>query len=252
MKGDGKLRLVKSDSAIGDSADEAWDREPTAEELEAAEDLRRSLEAGEGPPTASLLVAAWSPRTSAAAAAPDLDLILARSLSLGEAATPPMAVEPATRLEERAAERLRVELDRDEAPSDGEDVQLARALSAAANPRPISEARNEALIRSALARFPLALHRRVASFRRIAPAAAATVVAITALAAGVALFVGRPAQESGGVASIELARTRSTDSLFDAATPFPRTGDESARVDRIAAARAVDLRRNRFAAWGVR
>ena len=45
--------------------------------------------------------------------------------------------------------------------------------------------------------------------------------------------------------------TRSTDDLFGAA-PFPRTGGESQRIDRIAMARASDLRQNRFAAWGVR
>ncbi|HEY4116974.1 MAG TPA: hypothetical protein VGM56_03925, partial [Byssovorax sp.] len=45
--------------------------------------------------------------------------------------------------------------------------------------------------------------------------------------------------------------TRSTDELFGA-QPFPRTGGESQRIDRIATARASDLRQNRFAAWGVR
>jgi hypothetical protein len=47
-------------------------------------------------------------------------------------------------------------------------------------------------------------------------------------------------------------RSRSAADLFDPTTPFPRAGGESARVDRIASARASDLRDNRFAAWGVR
>lgn len=46
--------------------------------------------------------------------------------------------------------------------------------------------------------------------------------------------------------------SRSTDDLFDRNTQFPKTGGESARIDRIAMARASDLRQNRFAAWGVR
>ena len=60
--------------------------------------------------------------------------------------------------------------------------------------------------------------------------------------------MGRPR----GDATAELVRARSADDLFDATTPFPRHGEESARIDRIASARAADLRRNRFAAWGVK
>ena len=40
-----------------------------------------------------------------------------------------------------------------------------------------------------------------------------------------------------------------TDGLFFALFPDPRS---AARIDRIAAARAADLRQNRFAAWGVK
>jgi hypothetical protein len=74
---------------------------------------------------------------------------------------------------------------------------------------------------------------------------------VAALAAGVALFFG-PSGASRGPATAALVRVRSADDLFDAATPFPRRGEESARVDRIAGARAADLRQNRFAAWGVK
>jgi hypothetical protein len=68
-----------------------------------------------------------------------------------------------------------------------------------------------------------------------------------ALAAGVALFVGRTLAPAAP--PVELAHLRSTQPLFD--HPF-RSGEGSARVDRIAMARSSDLRDNRFARWGVR
>ena len=117
---------------------------------------------------------------------------------------------------------------------------------------------------------------------RLGPRTFATMTAVVAMAAGVLLLVGRIGQQSDAPAPAAVAvatsmprppaarpavpgavpdpsadRTpriavRSTADLFDATTPFPRTGGESARVDRIAGARAADLRANRFAAWGVR
>jgi hypothetical protein len=45
---------------------------------------------------------------------------------------------------------------------------------------------------------------------------------------------------------------RSTSTLFDPAMPFPARGGETDRLARIVAARAADLRANRFAAWGIR
>jgi hypothetical protein len=73
------------------------------------------------------------------------------------------------------------------------------------------------------------------------------------MAAGVALFLGQGGQPHPVTAgATALVRARSADDLFDAATPFPRRGEESARMDRIASARAADLRRNRFASWGVK
>lgn len=106
---------------------------------------------------------------------------------------------------------------------------------------------------------------------RLGPRTFATMTAVVAMAAGVLLLVGRlgqhdaqspasvaqapaPAPAATAAAGERQARiaARSTADLFDATTPFPRTGGESARVDRIASARASDLRANRFAAWGVR
>jgi hypothetical protein len=50
----------------------------------------------------------------------------------------------------------------------------------------------------------------------------------------------------------DLVPARSTLELFDPAEPFPREGEETSRIDRIAGARASDLRKNRYATWGVR
>jgi hypothetical protein len=52
-------------------------------------------------------------------------------------------------------------------------------------------------------------------------------------------------------AVLQLIPARSTEALFDPAEKFPVRGGESARVDKIASARAADLRANRFASWGV-
>ncbi|MSP26417.1 MAG: hypothetical protein EXR75_14945 [Myxococcales bacterium] len=49
-----------------------------------------------------------------------------------------------------------------------------------------------------------------------------------------------------------LIAPRTTAALFDPSEPFPAKGGESERMGRIVAARAADLRANRFAAWGVR
>ena len=72
-----------------------------------------------------------------------------------------------------------------------------------------------------------------------------------AMAAAIALLLGRPSADGARRAEAEpLVPVRSTQSLFH--EPFARTGGESARIDRIASARAADLRDNRFAAWGVK
>jgi hypothetical protein len=62
--------------------------------------------------------------------------------------------------------------------------------------------------------------------------------------------VGGLAKEPDVAAKADVIPARSTQALFDA--PFARTGGESARIDRIAMARAQDYRDNQFAAWGVR
>ena len=171
---------------------------------------------------------------------------------------------------------------------DESSASTAIALRAAWAPAPIGAARNDALVSKALERAgskgaddreaarggaskdapaPISLRRF-----RMGPRTIATITTVVAMAAGVLLMVGRlgkesapapasvaqapaPAATAAAVAQVEHApriAARSTQELFDAATPFPRSGGESARVDRIATARAADLRANRFAAWGVR
>lgn len=137
-----------------------------------------------------------------------------------------------------------------------------RAASSADRPWLGAQAQNGG---AAQDRAPISLRRF-----RMGPGTFATMTAVVAMAAGVLLLVGRfgqradapapaaavaqaPAATAAAVAerAPRIAAHTTTD-LFDATTPFPRTGGESARVDRIASARAADLRANRFAAWGVR
>ncbi len=166
----------------------------------------------------------------------------------------------------------------------------AVALRAAWAPSTIGAARNETLLGRAFDRAaskaanehgtaagkgapadapaPVSLRRF-----RIGARTIATMTAVVAMAAGVLLMVGQFGTRSAPAPAAAVAQApaapvsaapgdvrqastriaaRSTQDLFDAATPFPRSGGESARVDRIATARAADLRANRFASWGVR
>lgn len=225
-----KLRLVKAapassseDAAYGDEAD------ITPEELEAAALLREALERGEDP-FADELRAAHAP---GALADDDLDALVARALGEEDAST---------QAEREAAEDLRAELD-GRAPV--REAAIFTQLRVASSPPHLDPAKNDALIAAALSRAG----RGRGVVRRLAPVTIAAVTGITALAAGLALFIGQPRVDPRSAAMI---RARSTQELFDAGTPFPRSGEESARIDRIAAARAGDLRRNRFASWGVR
>jgi hypothetical protein len=108
------------------------------------------------------------------------------------------------------------------------DPELARVLRAAWSPEDLPPEEHAKLVA-----------------RAVAPKRAAVV----RVSFGVWTDKGpRPPQppNAGPVMSL----SRSTQSLF--ARPFAPTGGESARVDRIAMARAVDLRENEFAKWGVR
>ncbi len=128
------------------------------------------------------------------------------------------------------------------APAGG-GAELARALSAAWSPKDLSAEARRALVKRALAAPTLQRRRRVmrASF---------AAGALVAIAAGAALVFGIGRAPQPMPAADAYVSTRSTQPLFSG--PFPRTGGETARVDRIAVARAADLRENEFARWGVR
>jgi hypothetical protein len=236
MKGERKLRLVGGGSSDPRTAGDPDLGEVTAEERAEAEALREALVAGTDP-LACALAAAHAPRALAAA---DLDAILARALGDEAAAT----------TEERAeAARLRDALE-DPSAAPSEVAGLARALRAAAAPSALDPQVNEAIVQAAL-RHPVKNAVRLP--RRIAPVTMVALASVAAMAAGVALFVGHAAEAPRGAESaVALLHARSAEDLFDAATPFPRRGEESSRMDRIASARTADLRNNRFAAWGVK
>ena len=241
MKQRPRLRLVPPPAAdaLGDRDEPPF----TEEELREADALRGSLERG-GDPLAASLQAAYRP---AQLASDDLEAILARAL--GEEDAPP------TRIELEGAARLRVALE-----GGGElegEAALLGDLRAAHRPASISPARNEELVARAVAsaqRAPTSISR----FRRALPATMATLTGVVALAAGFALLMqtqsfappptaSRPAAAAAAAA---LILSRSTDDLFDPAEKF-EVGRSSSRIDRIASARSSDLRRNRFASWGV-
>jgi hypothetical protein len=244
MKGERKLRLV---TGGGEARIAETDEPPfTDEELAEAAALRDRLDRGDDE-LALALKAAHVPGPLAEA---DLDAIVARALG-DEAA--------ATAHERAAGEKLRAELAvalgpqaaPNPAPAEpaqiGEGAALLMALKLAAAPTEISAAKNDELISAA---FRRAL-RKGGPVRRIAPVTMAALAGITALAAGIALLLGRVSTDTA-TAQAALVPARSAQELFDPATPFPRRGGESARIDRIATARASDLRQNRFTTWGVR
>lgn len=247
MKGERKLRLV----VVGKDAAASEEPPITDDERAAAALLREALD-GDSDPLALALRAA---HVSGSLDATDLDALVERALGDESAAT---------RAERDAAERLRADL---EGPGIEGEADLLRALKAAALPAVLPADRHEALLDAALARrSPFALPPRAAGegsapkpraegsapVRRIPPAVMVALTGVAALAAGVALFLGRAGEVPSAAPPVALVPARSSEGMFDAATPFPRRGEESARIDRIAAARVADLRHNRFATWGVK
>ncbi len=146
---------------------------------------------------------------------------------------------PPSEAERAAAESLRDALQHGHEQA---EADLARALSAAWNPRDLAPAEHRAIVDAALSR-------RQARGRIIRVSFGAS--AIIALAASVMLVVSsgkHPPNVRPSPASI--AVSRSTQPLFP--DRFAAVGGESARIDRIAMARSTDLRDNEFAKWGVR
>ena len=151
---------------------------------------------------------------------------------------------PATDEERAQAEELREALDDPSRSHD--DADLARAMSSAWAPRDLTSESHRALVEQALARHDVRRRRTVVL--RISFGASAAL----ALAAAVLLYVRSDRQRGETVQQVvaAVAVSRSTQALFP--DPFATTGGESARIDRIAMARAADLRDNEFAKWGVR
>jgi hypothetical protein len=157
--------------------------------------------------------------------------------------SPPSAQEVAE------AEALREAL---ESSATNDAADFARAVSLAHAPRPLATAEHQAILERALARGEAL--RESAQRRR---GRARSVVAVgggLALAAAIALVVTHLGLSSATATftppTRPLVPARSTQPLFR--EPFARAGGESGRIDRIAWARAGDLRDNRFAEWGVR
>lgn len=204
------------------------DAPPTEEEIAESARLRDALaDPSAAHPDAELarsLRAAFAPD---AIDVDDLAALVDATLSPDEAA---------------ASAALRDALD---APSlANDDADFARALAAAWSPKEIAPDEHRAIVARALDRAPAA---RVVPLRRtrVVRVAVAVVTGGLALAASVFFVVqGRPP-----AAEAPLAHARSTQPLF--AEPF-KSGEASARIDRIALARASDYRDNRFAKWGVR
>ncbi len=241
MSGDRKLKLVPPVVGQDEPTWSADEPAPSEREIAAANELRALLEGGEHE-LADVLRAAYRPDAMDLG---DNEALIDRALGI-------VMVErdsAAMAAERDAAERLREAIthpqtdDRDEP-----QVELADALVSAYRPSGIDPLRNELLITRALRRSS----RRTVS-GRVLPVVTAAVLGVAAMAAGVALYL-RPVTDKPVATTTApmMQRSRSTADLFDAATPFPRAGGESSRVDRIANARAAELRDNRFALWGVR
>jgi hypothetical protein len=144
-----------------------------------------------------------------------------------------------------------------------DDAALARALRLAVHPTPLAADEHRAILDRVLddgvagarvSHLQPRLQSRLQSRRR-----ATVTVLFGGLAAAaavlLALFALGPASKradraGAGLRAPSMIVPRSTEALFGA--PFPREERTSARVDRIAEARARDLRQNRYARWGVR
>jgi hypothetical protein len=160
---------------------------------------------------------------------------------------------PPTPEEIAAAEKLRDALTDPKAPHEAAD--FARAIALGHAPRDLDPAEHRRIVDAGISRGDARVRGRRKKVMRLAYVGGGAL----AMAAAFALFVGNmtlskeqaPVAAAPPLAAIEpLVPLRSTQPLFR--EPFARAGGESARIDRIASARASDLRDNRFARWGVR
>lgn len=134
-----------------------------------------------------------------------------------------------------------------------DDAFFAHALRSAFAPSAIDPEEHRAMIDAALAKMPAG--KKTAEVVPLGARRARTTVvrvAFGVVTGGLALaasivFVVTSAPTHG--TESPLARARTTQPLFS--EPF-KPGETSARIDRIASARASDFRDNRFTKWGVR
>jgi hypothetical protein len=175
---------------------------------------------------------------------------------------------PPSEDELRAAETLRRVLEGQQGArgqGDGDALrarELVQSIRAAVSPGSLSRERHRAILDRALgadvARDPRpALERRGrerAPRSKVAYLALGGAASVLALAAAIALVIRSEERAPSMTAKASaaprpaLALARSTSDLFSES--FPRSGKTTDRVDRIAYARAQDLRENRFARWG--
>ncbi len=158
--------------------------------------------------------------------------------------------------EQNAAHLLRDALasKREPIAGDAPTAQLAHALRAAFAPSAIDERAHRAILDAALAKMPEKRAQRDRASNVVAMRRRATVVRVTfgfvagglALAASIVFVVTSAPSPSS---EAPLAKARTTQPLFS--EPF-KPGETSARIDRIASARAADFRDNLFTKWGVR
>ena len=142
---------------------------------------------------------------------------------------------PPSEEEIRESQRLRDALE--DTSKENADADLLRAVKHAAEPKPIAKSDLDEAVESGISRGE---RRSGGVVIRVAFGASF----VLAAAAAIVFFLGR-----GPVQPPELVHARSTQPLFT--ERFESHGGESARIDRIAVARAADLRENHFARWGV-
>jgi hypothetical protein len=190
---------------------------------------------------------------------------------------------PPSEDERRAADALRRALDGRAgalAPGEKEDVaapaaELVQSIRAAASPVSLSAERHQQILDRALGAAAssardgapeqvggdqrpatLVRSRDRRSRSKITYLAWGFASSLVAMAAAIALVIRSEspspsmAAKASAVPRPAFALARSTTDLFSES--FPRSGGTTGRVDRIAYARAQDLRENRFARWGTR
>lgn len=142
------------------------------------------------------------------------------------------------------AEELRDALDAD---------PMVAALAAAWRPKELNSIEHRGIVAKALP--PAA--RGADRGGRVVRVTFGVVAGAIAIAASVVVWMNAP--RSGATNEVPLARARSTQPLFPSYDGFKSGGwaggkeaNATARIDKIALARAGDYRDNRFAKWGVR